>query len=73
MGVFNFYRILLQGEGLMYNSIKNKKIECLDSVHTIADGIAVKQPGDTFDLVSKYVDDIALVTDDEIACALFWR
>ena len=38
---------------------------------TIADGIAVKQPGEnTYDLVSKYVDDIALVTDDEVASAI---
>ena len=65
------YGVQVAGTPSMYNSIKNKKIECLDSVHTIADGIAVKQPGvNTFDLVSKYVDDIALVTDDEIACAI---
>ena len=55
----------------MYNSINNGKIECLDSVSTIADGIAVKQPGEnTFDLVQHYVDDIALVTEDEIASAI---
>jgi threonine dehydratase len=55
----------------MYNSIKHGQIECLDAVSTIADGIAVKQPGDvTFDLISKYVDDIALVTEDEICSAI---
>ncbi len=65
------YGVQVAGAPSMYNSIKNQNIECLDSVHTIADGIAVKQPGvNTFDLVSKYVDDIALVTDDEIASAI---
>ena len=55
----------------MFKSIKSGKIECLDSVSTIADGIAVKQPGEnTFDLVSKYVDDIVLVSDDEVASAI---
>lgn len=55
----------------MYNSIKDDEIECLPSVSTIADGIAVKQPGDnTFALVRDYVDEIALVTDDEISSAI---
>ena len=59
------------GAPSMYNSINNGKIECLDSVSTIADGIAVKQPGEkTFELVKSYVDDIALVTDDEISSAI---
>ncbi len=55
----------------MYNSIKSGKIECLKSVHTIADGIAVKQPGvNTFKFISEYVDDIALVTEDEVSSAI---
>lgn len=55
----------------MYNSVRDGKIECLPTVHTIADGIAVKQPGEnTFRLVSEYVDDIALVSDDEVASAI---
>ena len=59
------------GAPSMFNSVKSGKIECLDEVSTIADGIAVKQPGEnTFDLVQKYVDDIALVTEDEIASAI---
>ena len=59
------------GAPSMYNAIKHGQIECLDAVSTIADGIAVKQPGEnTFDLVSKYVDDIALVSEDEIASAI---
>ena len=55
----------------MRNSVKNGKIEALDSVSTIADGIAVKKPGDiTFQMVSQYVDDIATVTEDEISSAI---
>lgn len=65
------YGVQASGAPGMYDSIKDGKIECLASVSTIADGIAVKQPGEnTFDLVSRYVDDIALVTDDEIASAI---
>ena len=65
------YGVQVSGAASMYNSIKNKQIECLPSVHTIADGIAVKQPGEnTFKYVSEYVDDIALVTDDEVSSAI---
>ena len=55
----------------MANSVKEGSILTLDSVKTIADGIAVKQPGqNTFDICSKYVDDIVTVTDDETATAI---
>lgn len=65
------YGVQVAGAPSMYNSINSGKIECLDSVCTIADGIAVKQPGvNTFELVQKYVDDIALVSDDEISSAI---
>jgi len=65
------YGVQVAGAPSMYNSVKDGKIECLSEVQTIADGIAVKQPGDnTFELVKKYVDDIALVTDDEVASAI---
>ena len=65
------YGVQAQGAPSMYNSIKHGNIECLKSVSTIADGIAVKQPGEhTYELIRDYVDDIALVTDDEIASAI---
>lgn len=65
------YGVQVNGAPSMYNSLKSDKIECLDSVGTIADGIAVKQPGEnTFNLVKEYVDDIALVSDDEVASAI---
>ena len=65
------YGVQAAGAPSMYNSVKGGQIQCLDSVSTIADGIAVKQPGvNTFELINKYVDDIALVTEDEIASAI---
>ncbi|MEE0867247.1 MAG: threonine ammonia-lyase [Clostridia bacterium] len=65
------YGVQVAGAPSMYNSINNDKIELLDSVHTIADGIAVKQPGEnTFRIIKDYVDDIVLVSDDEVASAI---
>ena len=65
------YGVQVAGAPSMYNSVKDGEIECLSSVSTIADGIAVKQPGEnTFHYVSEYVDEIALVTDDEVASAI---
>ena len=55
----------------MVNSVKEGKIKRLASVTTIADGIAVKEPGDlTYELVSQYVDELVTVTDDEVAAAI---
>ena len=65
------YGVQVVGAASMYDSIKNNQVECLKNVQTIADGIAVKQPGEnTFRHVSEYVDDIALVTDDEVSSAI---
>ncbi len=65
------YGVQAQGAPSMANSVKDGEIERLDSVSTIADGIAVKEPGDlTFELCSKYVDEIVTVSDDEISAAI---
>lgn len=65
------YGVQAQGAPSMYDSIHDHHPETLDHVSTIADGIAVKTPGDlTYDICSKYVDDIALVTEDEICAAI---
>lgn len=59
------------GAPSMLNSIHDAHIERLDNVLTIADGIAVKEPGSlTYDLCTKYVDEIVMVTDDEISAAI---
>ena len=65
------YGVQMLGAPSMYSSLKKGEIDCLDSVSTIADGIAVKQPGEnTYSIVQKYVDEIVLVSDDEVASAI---
>ena len=65
------YGVQAAGAPSMLNSVKDKRIEKLDSVCTIADGIAVKEPGDlTYKVCSEYVDEIVTVTDDEISAAI---
>ena len=65
------YGVQAAGAPSMFNSIHDGKIERLPSVSTIADGIAVKEPGSiTFDTCQKYVDEIVTVTDDEISAAI---
>ena len=65
------YGVQASGAPSMLNSINDEHIEKLDSVFTIADGIAVKEPGSlTYEICSKYVDEIVTVTDDEISAAI---
>ncbi|MCH5142204.1 MAG: threonine ammonia-lyase [Clostridiales bacterium] len=65
------YGVQSAGAPSMVNSIHDGKIETLASVSTIADGIAVKCPGNlTYELCSKYVDDVVSVTDDQVATAI---
>ena len=65
------YGVQAAGAPSMFNSVHDMKIERLDSVSTIADGIAVKEPGEnTFRLVSDYVDEVVTVSDDEISAAI---
>lgn len=65
------YGVQASGAPSMLKSIEDGEIEELPSVSTIADGIAVKKPGDlTYELCKKYVDKIVTVTDDEISAAI---
>ncbi|MBQ8474309.1 MAG: threonine ammonia-lyase [Clostridia bacterium] len=65
------YGVQATGAPSMATSVQNGKIERLDSVSTIADGIAVKEPGDlTYEICKEYVDDIVTVSDDEISAAI---
>lgn len=65
------YGVQAAGAPSMVNSLHDGKIERLDKVATLADGIAVKEPGsNTFEICSKYVDDVVTVTEDEISCAI---
>lgn len=65
------YGVQAEGAPSMYNSFQEGKIETLSEVNTVADGIAVKQPGDkTFEMCQKYVDGIVTVSEEEIASAI---
>lgn len=65
------YGVQAAGAPSMFNSIHGHEIQTLTEVSTIADGIAVKTPGEhTYEICSKYVDEIVTVTDDEISSAI---
>lgn len=52
----------------MYESKKNGKVTTAFNAPTIADGIAVKTPGDkTFEIINDLVDEIIVVEESEIA------
>ncbi|MCR4661598.1 MAG: threonine ammonia-lyase [Clostridia bacterium] len=56
------------GADALVRSFKEHKHIALDSIYTIADGIAVKNPGiKTLEIINKYADDLVTVTDNEIA------
>ena len=60
-----------EGAPAIANSFRAGERKPSDSVHTIADGIAVKTPGEkTFEYIQKYVDRVVTVSDDEIASAV---
>ena len=56
----------------MYESVKQNTRTMIGGEKTIADGIAVKIPGElTFEIVKNLIDDIVLVDDNEITKAMF--
>lgn len=55
----------------MLYSRNNNAVSEISSAVSLADGVAVKKPGNlTFELCQKYLDDIVTVTEDEIAAAI---
>lgn len=65
------YGVQAQGAPSMVESMHKHERVHLDKVSTIADGIAVKEPGDlTYEICSEYVDEMVTVNDDEIAAAI---
>ncbi len=53
-----------------YLSLQNKAITAIPATNTIADGLRTSQPGDlTFPVLMKYLDDLVLVSEDEIRLA----
>ena len=69
----NIRLVGVQAEGApaVYRSWKAGKIVEVDSVNTVADGLAARKPLDlTFRIIKRYVDDILLVTEQEIGEAV---
>ena len=57
-----------EGAASMLASKNSNEVLTLPHCHTIADGIAVKRPGElTFNIVKELVDDLITVSDKEIA------
>ncbi|MFD1362504.1 threonine ammonia-lyase [Lentibacillus salinarum] len=69
----NVIGVQAAGASAMYQSYYHNRVKQLDHVSTIAEGIAVKQPGErTLPLINQYVDDMVTVTDVEIASAIVY-
>ena len=53
------------------NSLKEGRPIALESMNTIADGIAVGKPGDVpFGIIQDYVDDVITVTENQLSIAI---
>ncbi len=60
-----------EGAPAIANSFRSGTRQPSETVRTIADGIAVKSPGEkTFEYIQKYVDRMVTVSDDEISAAV---
>lgn len=59
------------GAGAFADSFRSGKVTRTEQVTTIADGIAVKQPGElTFQIIRELVDDMVVVEDEAISRAI---
>lgn len=59
------------GADAMYRSLQSGRIEALDHVATIADGLAASAPGTiTFELAKRYIDSVIRVEEDEMLRAI---
>ena len=60
-----------EGADAVVRSFHEGHLTASDSISTIADGIAVKAPGDkTVELIMKYADDMVTVSDNDISAAI---
>ena len=65
------YGVQAEGADAIARSYRAKELVTTDSASTIADGIAVKAPGDiTVDMINKWADGVVTVSDSEIANAI---
>jgi threonine dehydratase len=61
------------GGPAMYESLRAGHVVTLDKVETSADGLRVRRVGDTtFRIVRDYVDQVVLVSEDEIRDSIVW-
>ena len=65
------YGVQAEGADAIARSFREKKLVTTDSASTIADGLAVKSPGNlTVDLINRYGDGVLTVSDNEISGAI---
>ena len=65
------YGVQAEGADAIAQSFHKKTLVCTDSVSTIADGIAVKSPGDiTVDIINSLCDGVVTVSDLQISDAI---
>ncbi len=65
------YGVQAEGADAIAQSFAQKQLVTTDYAATIADGIAVKAPGDmTVELINQYADGVVTVSDSEIANAI---
>ena len=65
------YGVQAEGADAIARSFREGKLICTDTAATIADGIAVKAPGDkTVELIRRYADGVVTVSDSQIADAI---
>jgi len=65
------YGVQAEGANAIARSFREKKLVTTDTASTIADGIAVKAPGDiTVELINQYADGVITVSDREISSAI---
>lgn len=62
-----------EGAGDYHASRKSGKLECWDVVNTIADGLRASSVGElNYPILNKYVDEVSLVSDEEIKKSMKW-
>ncbi len=65
------YGVQAEGANAIARSFREKRLVTTETASTIADGIAVKAPGDiTVDIINQYVDGVVTVSDREISSAI---
>ncbi|MCM3739682.1 threonine ammonia-lyase [Oceanobacillus luteolus] len=61
------------GADAVYKTYHTDRVHHLPEVNTLADGIAVKQPGKyTMPIIQEYVDDVVTVTDEQISASILF-